>query len=134
MPTFVTPPARDPELLAKYGLGGAAVVGDLIFAGSMAIDLATLTRLPEADSVASETRICFEQIEATLGAAGAALRDVARITCYVSDDSHREEMTQTLNEIFAPGPYPKRVTIAVGIAAECRVEFEVIAVKPGEAA
>jgi 2-iminobutanoate/2-iminopropanoate deaminase len=134
MPTFVTPPARDPAEMAKYGLGGAAVVGDLVFAGGMALDLATLTRMPDTDSVADETRRCFELMEGTLGAAGCTLRDIAKITCYVSDDSHRQEMWDTLDEIFAPGPHPKRVTIAVGIAGDCRVEFEILAVKPGEGA
>jgi 2-iminobutanoate/2-iminopropanoate deaminase len=131
MPTFVTPPTRDPGQMAKYGLGGAAVVGDLVFAGAMALDLGTLTRLPGTDTVGDETRKCFELVEQTLEAAGCSLRDVARITCYVADDSHRQEMWEALGEIFSPGPYPKRVTVAVGIAGDCRVEFEILAVKPG---
>ncbi|MGH3244329.1 MAG: RidA family protein [Spirillospora sp.] len=131
MTTFVTPPGSDTAGMAKYGLGGMAVVGDLVFAGGMALDLATLKRLPGADTVADETRMCFDEIAEGLAATGRALSDIAKITCYVSDDVHRPELWRTLKEIFAPGPYPKYVTLEAGIAADCRVEFEVMAVRPG---
>jgi 2-iminobutanoate/2-iminopropanoate deaminase len=129
--TFVVPPGRDTEMMDKYGLGGIAVVDDLVFTGGMAIDLRTLKRPEEADTIAAETRLCFEGVERNLAHVGCTLRDVAKITCYVEEDSDRAEMREAVEEIFAPGPYPKQVTLVAGIGGDCRVEFEVLAVKPG---
>ncbi|MGH3239216.1 MAG: RidA family protein [Spirillospora sp.] len=130
---FLVPPGRDVEAMAKLGLGGTAVAAGRMFAGAMAIDLRTISRLPEAETVADETRICFDSVASTLGLGGCTLRDIAKLTCYVSDREHIPEMWRTLDEIFAPGPYPKRITLVAGIAGDCRVEFEVVAVKPEEA-
>jgi enamine deaminase RidA (YjgF/YER057c/UK114 family) len=130
--TFLVPSGRDPALMAKYGLGGAAVIDGLVFTGAMALDLATLTRLPQAKTIADETRICFNSIAATLGEAGCTLRDVAKVTCWLTDDSYRAEFWATFTDTFAPGPYPKRLTLVAGMAADCRVELEVLAVQPAE--
>ena len=127
---FVIAPGRDTEMMAKYGLGGIAVVGDLVFTGGMAIDLRTLKRPVEADTIAAETRLCFEGVERSLQLLGCTLRDVARITGYVEDPADRDEMRATVDELFAAGPGPKHVTLVGGIGGDCRVEFEVLAVRP----
>jgi len=82
-------------------------------------------------TIADETRLCFEGVDRNLREVGCTLRDIAKITCYVEDDADRAEMEETVKEIFAPGPYPKRITLVAGIGGDCRVEFEVLAVKPG---
>jgi 2-iminobutanoate/2-iminopropanoate deaminase len=127
---FVIAPGRDTEMMAKLGLGGIAVVGDLVFTGGMAIDLRTLKRPVEADTIAAETRICFEGVQRSLALVGCTLRDVAKITCYVEDPADREEMRATVDGLFAPGQAPERVTHVAGIGGDCRVEFEVLAVAP----
>lgn len=133
--TFVTSPERDLTLMAKYGLGGAAVVDDtLVFAGGMALDLKTITRLPEAETIADETRMCFDGIASILKQADCSLRDIVKVNCYLTDDAYRGEFWSTFKEIFAPGPYPKRLTLVAGLAGDCRVELEVMAVKPGQEA
>jgi enamine deaminase RidA (YjgF/YER057c/UK114 family) len=128
--TFVVPPGRDLEMMAKYGLGGIAVVDQLVYTGGMAIDLRTLKRPEAAVTIADETRLCFEGIERNLREVGCTLGDIAKITCYVEDDADRDEMEQAVRDTFAPGPYPKWITLVAGIGGDCRVEFEVLAVKP----
>lgn len=128
--TFVIPPGRDAETMARYGLGGIAVVEDLVFTGGMAIDLRTLERPGEADTIAAETRICFERIRERLALVGCTLRDLAKITCYIEEDAYRDEMRDTVREVLAPGPYPKQITLVAGIGGDCRVEFEILAVRP----
>lgn len=130
--TFLVAPTADRERMDKLGLGGAALAGDRLFAGAMAIDLTTLSRVADARSVADETRICFDSVRATLERAGGTLRDIAKMTCYVSAQEYIAETWRTLEEIFAPGPCPKRITLVAGLAGDCRVEFEVMAVTPRE--
>ncbi|MFF0492571.1 RidA family protein [Nocardia sp. NPDC004068] len=114
----------------NFGMTPGVATKDYVFAGGMALDLDTLRRKPEADTIADETRIALAEVEALLAAAGCTLRDVVKTTCYLSDDSYRKEFWETYTEIFAPGPYPARTTFVVGIAGGCRVEIDVIAVRP----
>ncbi|MFG2658505.1 RidA family protein [Streptomyces sp. NPDC048425] len=130
--TFLVAPTADTDMMDKLGLGGAALAGDRLFAGAMAINLKTLARLKEAKTVADETRICLDSVKATLERGGGTLSDIAKMTCYASDQEHIPEMWRTLNDIFAPGPCPKRITLVAGIAGDCRVEFEILAVVPQE--
>lgn len=130
MPTFLTYPGSDPELRRKFGLGGAAVIGDLIYLGGMALDLTTLTREAEAVTIADELRISLAGILKTLEQTGCTLADIVKVNCYLSDDQYREEFREAFKAVFAPGPYPKCLTIVAGLAGDCRVEIEVVAVKP----
>ncbi len=114
----------------KYGLNPGVATNGYVFAGGMALDLYKLERLPEADTIAAETKLCLKEIEGILEAAGCTLRDVVKTTCYLSDDAYRAEFWQAYTEVFAPGPYPARCTFVVGIAGDCRVEIEAIAVRP----
>ncbi|WP_425839990.1 RidA family protein [Streptomyces fractus] len=129
---FVLGPKADHEMMAKYGLGGAAKVGNAMFAGGMAINLEGLSRVPEAVTIADETRLCFERVGGILGQAGGRLEDIVKITAYVSDQEYTTEMWRTVDEILPARP--KRITLGAGIAGDCRVEFEVMAVlENGEA-
>ena len=114
----------------SFGMNPGVATKDFVFAGGMALDLDTVQRKAEADTIARETRIAFDEVEAILAAAGCTLRDVVKTTCYLSDDSYRAEFWQAFKEVFDPGPYPARCTFVVGIAGNCRVELDVVAVRP----
>lgn len=116
----------------NFGLSPGVATRDLVFAGGMALDLDTLRRKEEADTIANETRVALSEIEDTLKAAGCSLRDVVKTTCYLSDDSYRKECWEAYTEAFAPGPFPARTTFVVGIAGDCRVEIDAVAVRPKE--
>jgi 2-iminobutanoate/2-iminopropanoate deaminase len=114
----------------RYGMTPGVATKDYVFAGGMALDLETLRRKDEADTVAAETRIALEEIRAILEEAGCGLKDVVKTTCYLSDDSYRKEFWEAYTEAFAPGPFPARTTFVVGIAGGCRVEIDAIAARP----
>lgn len=116
----------------KYGLSAGAVAGDVVFAATMALDFDKLERKQEAETIADETRICLEELESVLARAGCTLRDVVKTTCYLSDESYRMEFVGAYQQVFDPGPYPARTTLTVGIAGDCRVEIDAVAIRPPE--
>ncbi|HTW87335.1 MAG TPA: RidA family protein [Candidatus Binataceae bacterium] len=114
----------------RYGLSPGVATNGFVFAGGMALDLNTLKRLPEADTIANETRLCLKEIEGILAEAGCTMRDIVKTTCYLSDNAYRREFWEAYTAVFTPGPYPARCTFVVGIAGDCRVEIDAIAVQP----
>jgi 2-iminobutanoate/2-iminopropanoate deaminase len=128
---FVFSPDRDVPLMESYGMGGAAVVDGMVFTAAMAVDLPKRTRLAEAETIADETRITFDKITAMLEAGGSSLGDVVKATVWLTDDAYRPEFWEVFENLFAPAPYPKCLTLVAGIGADCRVEIEVLAVAPG---
>lgn len=119
--------------LSQYGLSGGAIAGDLVFAGAMALDVERLERLPAADTIADETRICIDELGKTLKQAGCTLRDLVKVNCYLSEDSFRGEFWATWDGIFAAiDAKPIRLTQVAGLAGGCRVELDGIAVRPGQ--
>lgn len=124
-------PRNDPY--PKYGLNPGVAANGMVFAGGMALDLHTLKRLPGADTIANETRLALKEVEDVIAAAGCTLKDIVKVTCYLADDSYRKEFWEAYTEVFAPGPYPARCTFVVGIAGDCRVELDVVAVQPKKA-
>lgn len=89
---------------------------------------------PEGDlvsgTIAEETRQSLTNLSEVLGAAGASLRDVVKVTAYLTDMSDFAEFNDAYEEFFDASK-PARAT--VGIAAlpkGARVEVECIARKP----
>lgn len=117
-------------LYPKFGMNPGVATRDFVFAGGMALDLETLQRKAEADTIAKETKIALHEIQTILAEAGCTLKDVVKSTCYLSDDSYRKEFWQAYTEVFGEGPYPARTTVVVGIAGGCRVEIDTIARRP----
>lgn len=99
----------------------------LVYASALAITPETMERAPGADSIADETRIVFERISKQLEAAGVTLSDVIKTTCYLSDETYREEFVTAYEEVFADAPYPVTVVLVLGLAGACRVQIEVVA-------
>ncbi|MEU1999851.1 RidA family protein [Rhodococcus sp. NPDC019627] len=114
-------------LYPKFGMNPGVATRDFVFAGGMALDLDTLQRKAEADTIANETKIALQEIKVILAEAGCTLEDVVKTTCYLSDDSYRKEFWQAYTDEFGEGPYPARTTVVVGIAGDCRVEIDTIA-------
>lgn len=124
-------PRNDPY--EQFGLNPGAAANGMVFAGGMALDLQTLKRLPEAVTIADETRLALKEVEDVLAGAGCTLKDIVKITCYLSDNAYRQEFWQAYTEAMGPGPYPARTTFVVGIAGDCRVELDAVAVIPHKA-
>jgi 2-iminobutanoate/2-iminopropanoate deaminase len=88
-------------------------------------------KLPEGLSVADETRICVEKLEAALGKAGLTLNDLAKCNSFLAEDSYRKDFWGTYNKMLAPGPYPARCTFVTGLPSGCRVQIDAVAVNTG---
>jgi 2-iminobutanoate/2-iminopropanoate deaminase len=129
MTTFIKDPGLEP-----YGLSAGAVAGNMVFTGAMALDLDSLTRVPEAKTIADETRICIEELERGLEKAGCTLNDLVKVNCYLTEDEYRTEFWATYDEIFASVEgQAVRLTQVVGVAGGCRVELDAVAVRPESA-
>jgi enamine deaminase RidA (YjgF/YER057c/UK114 family) len=113
----------------QHGRSAAVVVGELVFADASALDPDTYRRVPEARSVADETRICLERLELTLEQAGCTLKDLVKVNSYLSDDAHRAEFWESYGEVLAPGPYPPRVTQVTELDGDTRVLLDVVAAR-----
>jgi 2-iminobutanoate/2-iminopropanoate deaminase len=126
VPTFLNPPGGPGE---KYGLSSGAAAGDYVFAAGMALDFGTLKRRSDAVSVSDEVRLCLDSIERVLGLAGATLGDIVKTTCWLSDESDRAEFLAAYKHRFGDGPYPARATLVAGLAGECRVQIDALAMR-----
>lgn len=117
----------------SVGMNPGTATKDWVFAGGMAFDFDTMKRSDKAVTIADETRMCLEEVKAILEAAGSTMKDLVKVTCYVSDDAFRQEVWAAYTEFLGEGPYPSRVTYSVGIAGGCRVELDAIATRPKRA-
>jgi 2-iminobutanoate/2-iminopropanoate deaminase len=127
---MITPLNPRNNRMADFGLSAGAMSHGIVYAGGMALDLDTIQRVPEADTIANETRLCLEEIEDIVKAAGGTKRDIVKVTCFLTDDSYRQEFIPAFKAFFDPGPYPARATYVAGIAGGCRVEMEAVAILP----
>jgi len=114
----------------SYPLSQGVETEDFVFANGMAFDIETRTRMAAARSIADETRIVLESLEAILSDSGCSLRDVVKTTVYLSEAEFYDEMNSVYRQYWPSGEYPTRATIYVGIGSQCRVEIDAIAVKP----
>jgi 2-iminobutanoate/2-iminopropanoate deaminase len=112
------------------GASACVSTDHFVYVSAVAIDPAAMRRIPEAVTIADEMRHCLLSIEDSLGRAGCGLADIAKVSCYVSDEQYRMEALHAYRDHFGAGPYPSRGTVVAGLAGDCRVQLEVTAVKP----
>ncbi len=75
-----------------------------------------------------EARRVFENLKAVAEAAGSGLKDVARVTIYLTDLAHFPKVNEVMAEYFQE-PYPARVTIGVAaLPRGARVEVDAVMV------
>jgi 2-iminobutanoate/2-iminopropanoate deaminase len=122
--------AEGPQYDDSYPLSQGVETETMVFANGMAFDNDSRTRMAEAVTIADETRIVLEALSAILADAGTSLADVVKTTVYLSERSFYDEMNSVYRQYWEPGDFPTRATVYVGIGSECRVEIDVVAVKP----
>lgn len=113
----------------SYPLSQGVETETLVFANGMAFDAETRTRLVAAASIADETTIVLDALEAVLGEAGCSLADVVKTTVYLAEPGYYDEMNSVYRKYWPRGQYPTRATVYVGIGSQCRVEIDAVAVK-----
>jgi 2-iminobutanoate/2-iminopropanoate deaminase len=122
---------RDPKLPDWAPFSSAVIVGDTIYvSGHLGRDPETNELV--SDDVADQTRQTMRNMEQTLAAVGARLRDVVKCTVFLDDMDDYAAMNEAYVESFS-GPKPARSTLgADGLALGAKVEIECIAARPAE--
>lgn len=87
-----------------------------------------------ATSVADETKLLLEGLEAILAENGYALTDVAKLNVYLTKDEYRQEFWQAYGEVVGSAAHPSRNTFSTELEGDCHVQFDVVAYKVPDAA
>jgi 2-iminobutanoate/2-iminopropanoate deaminase len=101
----------------------ALVAGGVLYcSGQVPLDPAS-GELVEG-GIGEQTRRCLGSLDAVCEAAGARLRDAARMTIYVTDMSPFGELNEVYAEFFSE-PFPARSTVGVAqLPKEALVEID----------
>lgn len=121
--------AEGPQYDDSYPLSQGVETETMVFANGMAFDNETRTRMTGAVTIQDETRIVLDALQAILADAGCSLADVVKTTVYLSEREYYDDMNVVYRQYWAPGDFPTRATVYVGIGSQCRVEIDVVAVK-----
>jgi reactive intermediate/imine deaminase len=122
---------RVPELAEPVSHYTDAVrAGDLLFvSGCIAVD--GEGRLVGGDDVVAQTRQVFANVEAILAAAGASIRDVVKVTVFLTDVGDRAAVNTVRKEVFGDTrPASTLVEVSKLVVDRARVEIEVVALRP----
>lgn len=122
MPTFL-----DTEF-DPIQASGVVVDGYLLATGT-ALDPATGQRSSAVETITDEVAHCFAVIDDVLGQAGMSRADLVKTTCWITDESYRQEFIEAYRDQCAPGVFPARVTMVAGLPGGCRVTIEAVAAK-----
>ena len=81
-----------------------------------------------AASFEEEARLCFANVAKVLERAGAGMKDVVRITCYLTDLADYAAYSKARGVAFPENP-PASATVQVaGLLANARLEIDAVAV------
>lgn len=89
------------------------------------------------DDPLEQARQCFVNLQAVLEASGASLRDVVKVTLYLSDLEKRQPFHQAWMEVYPQDP-PARIAVCVADAnaapgGNAHYALEVVALAPDAA-
>lgn len=87
----------------------------------------------ENGDTARQTEVTLADLEATIKAAGANLRDVALVQIYLTSLEHKPAMDEVYRRFFNQQPYPVRACIAVSELPTPGTVIEIVAtaIPPG---
>jgi len=110
----------------------ATLLGDLVFpCGQIPVTAEGIT--PE--TIAEQTVVCLDNLEATLIRAGSSLDAILQITVYLAAIEDFEAYDEAWRNRFGQFPLPPRTTLFVqGFRGQKRIELTAIAHRHGEEA
>lgn len=118
-------------LYEAHGYSAAIRSGDLLFVSGQVGSREDGT--PEPD-FAKQVRLAFDNLEATLDAAGCTFSDIVDVTTFHTDPENQFETIMVVkNQIFGKPPYPNWTAVGVNWLAGFDFEIKVIARIPGRA-
>lgn len=112
-----------PKAIGAYSQ--AVRVGNLVFiSGQIAFDPRTMELVN--DSIDSEIRQVFENLQAIARAAGGSLSDACKLGVFLTDLGHFAKVNEAIMK-YCTEPYPPRTSIGVSaLPRGARVEIEAI--------
>jgi enamine deaminase RidA (YjgF/YER057c/UK114 family) len=124
-------PAERHALYEAHGYSAAIRSGDLLFVSGQVGSQADGSPAPDFER---QVRLAFENLKATLAAAGCGFDDIVDVTTFHTDPENQfETIMKVKNEIFAGPPYPNWTAVGVTWLAGFDFEIKVIARIPAKA-
>ncbi|WP_324764779.1 RidA family protein (plasmid) [Sinorhizobium meliloti] len=124
-------PADRHALYEAHGYSAAIRSGDLLFVSGQVGSRSDGS--PEPD-FKRQVQLAFENLRATLNAAGCTFDDIVDVTTFHTDPENQFETIMTVkNQIFSAPPYPNWTALGVNWLAGFDFEIKVIARIPGAA-
>ncbi|RWX14444.1 RidA family protein [Rhizobium hidalgonense] len=118
-------PAGRHDLYEKHGYSAAIRSGDLLFVSGQVGSRSDGTAEPDFER---QVRLAFENLKATLGAAGCTLDDIVDVTSFHTDPENQfGTILAVKQEIFSKAPYPNWTALGVNWLAGFDFEIKVIA-------
>ncbi|MGO4134117.1 RidA family protein [Rhizobium brockwellii] len=122
-------PADRHALYEKHGYSAAIRSDDLLFVSGQVGSRPDGTPEPDFEQ---QVRLAFENLKATLSAAGATLDDIVDVTSFHTDPENQFGTIMAVKqEMFSTPPYPNWTAIGVNWLAGFDFEIKVIARIPG---
>ncbi|MET3067939.1 RidA family protein [Atlantibacter hermannii] len=129
-PTPVFPESRH-ALYEAHGYSAAIRSGDLLFVSGQVGSRADGT--PEPD-FAAQVQLAFDNLKATLAAAGCTFADLIDVTTFHTDPEKQLPTIMAIkNSVFPQPPYPNWTAVGVTWLAGFDFEIKVIARIPAKA-
>ena len=119
--------STEKAFVSKSPLTQAVKMGNMLFvSGQVPVDSTTMTVV--AEDFATQARHVLNSLRAIMEAAGLTLRDIAKVTVFLTDMSRFQEMNEIYKEYFSED-LPARTCIGVKeLPRESKIEIEAIAV------
>ncbi|EOY5422126.1 RidA family protein [Cronobacter dublinensis] len=118
-------PAHRHALYEEHGYSAAIRSGDLLFVSGQVGSRADGTPEPDFDA---QVRLAFENLRATLAAAGCTFDDLVDVTTFHTDPQNQFPTIMAVKQaIFPQPPYPNWTAIGVTWLAGFDFEIKVIA-------
>ncbi|EOY5382690.1 RidA family protein [Cronobacter dublinensis] len=118
-------PAHRHALYEEHGYSAAIRSGDLLFVSGQVGSRANGTPEPDFDA---QVRLAFENLRATLAAAGCTFDDLVDVTTFHTDPQNQFPTIMAVKQaIFPQPPYPNWTAVGVTWLAGFDFEIKVIA-------
>ena len=117
-----------PDPYERFRLAQGYRVGDLLFISGQAA-VGADGRVVAPGDFAAQARRAFENLERALRSGGSSLRNVFKVTIFLTDMGHFEEVVELRGRYFA-APYPADTIVEVSslFSSEAMIEIEAIAI------
>ena len=116
---------------AKYSHGLEIPEGSRLLFCSGQLGITKSGKIPE--DTETQTRLCFENVEAILHSADMNLTDIVRINAFVTGREHLPAYMKVRDELFSePAPASTLVIVSGFAREEFTVEIEVVAAAPAK--